>query len=96
GEIVEQADCQSLFKAPQHPYSRLLLDAEPAGEPLPRDAREKVLEVDNLKVWFSLTGGILRRHKEYLKAVDDISLSIERGKTLGIVGESGSGKSTLG
>ncbi|WP_024695329.1 ABC transporter ATP-binding protein [Pseudomonas syringae] len=96
GEIVEQADCQSLFKAPQHPYSRLLLDAEPAGEPLPRDAREKVLEVDHLKVWFSLTGGIFRRHKEYLKAVDDISLSIERGKTLGIVGESGSGKSTLG
>ncbi|AHG40922.1 microcin C ABC transporter ATP-binding protein YejF [Pseudomonas syringae CC1557] len=96
GEIVEQADCKSLFKSPQHPYSRLLLDAEPAGEPLPRDSRETVLQVDNLKVWFSLTGGILRRHKEYLKAVDDISLSIERGKTLGIVGESGSGKSTLG
>ncbi|GBH10008.1 duplicated ATPase component YejF [Pseudomonas syringae pv. actinidiae] len=96
GEIVEQADCKSLFKSPQHPYSRLLLDAEPAGEPLPRDTRETVLQVDNLKVWFSLTGGILRRHKEYLKAVDDISLSIQRGKTLGIVGESGSGKSTLG
>ncbi|MCF5710350.1 dipeptide ABC transporter ATP-binding protein [Pseudomonas syringae] len=96
GEIVEQADCQTLFKTPQHPYSRLLLDAEPAGEPLARDTREKVLEVDHLKVWFSLTGGILRRHKEYLKAVDDISLSIEGGKTLGIVGESGSGKSTLG
>ncbi|WP_024645867.1 ABC transporter ATP-binding protein [Pseudomonas syringae] len=96
GEVVEQADCKSLFKSPQHPYSRLLLDAEPAGEPLPRDSRETVLQVDNLKVWFSLTGGILRRHKEYLKAVDDISLSIERGKTLGIVGESGSGKSTLG
>ncbi|WP_116828365.1 ABC transporter ATP-binding protein [Pseudomonas syringae] len=96
GEIVEQSDCKSLFKSPQHPYSRLLLDAEPAGEPLPRDTRETVLQVDNLKVWFSLTGGILRRHREYLKAVDDISLSIERGKTLGIVGESGSGKSTLG
>ncbi|RMM79052.1 Peptide ABC transporter ATP-binding protein [Pseudomonas coronafaciens pv. striafaciens] len=96
GEIVEQSDCKSLFKSPQHPYSRLLLDAEPAGEPLPRDSRETVLQVDHLKVWFSLTGGILRQHKEYLKAVDDISLSIERGKTLGIVGESGSGKSTLG
>ncbi|PBP74106.1 microcin ABC transporter ATP-binding protein [Pseudomonas syringae] len=96
GEIVEQSDCKSLFQSPQHPYSRLLLDAEPAGEPLPRDTRETVLQVDNLKVWFSLTGGILRRHREYLKAVDDISLSIERGKTLGIVGESGSGKSTLG
>lgn len=96
GEIVEQADCKSLFKSPQHPYSRLLLDAEPAGEPLPRDTRENVLEVDNLRVWFSLAGGVFRRHQEYLKAVDDISLTIERGKTLGIVGESGSGKSTLG
>ncbi|MCI8210811.1 microcin ABC transporter ATP-binding protein [Pseudomonas sp. S25] len=96
GEIVEQSNCHSLFKQPQHPYSKLLLDAEPAGEPLPRDSREKVLEVDNLRVWFSLSGGIFRHHKEYLKAVDDISLSIERGKTLGIVGESGSGKSTLG
>jgi microcin C transport system ATP-binding protein len=96
GEIVEQSNCQLLFKNPQHPYSRLLLDAEPAGEPLPRDSREKVLEVDNLRVWFSLGGGIFSRHHEYLKAVDDISLSIERGKTLGIVGESGSGKSTLG
>jgi len=96
GEIVEQSNCHLLFKNPQHPYSQLLLDAEPAGEPLPRDTREKVLEVDNLRVWFSLGGGIFRRHQEYLKAVDDISLSIERGKTLGIVGESGSGKSTLG
>jgi len=96
GEIVEQSNCQTLFKNPQHPYSRLLLDAEPAGEPLPRDTREKVLEVDNLRVWFSLGGGIFNRHVEYIKAVDDISLSIERGKTLGIVGESGSGKSTLG
>lgn len=96
GEIVEESNCQLLFKNPQHPYSRLLLDAEPAGEPLPRDTREKVLEVDNLRVWFSLGGGIFNRHHEYLKAVDDISLSIERGKTLGIVGESGSGKSTLG
>jgi microcin C transport system ATP-binding protein len=96
GEIVEQSNCHLLFKNPQHPYSRLLLDAEPAGEPLPRDTREKVLEVDNLRVWFSLGGGIFNRHHEYLKAVDDVSLSIERGKTLGIVGESGSGKSTLG
>jgi microcin C transport system ATP-binding protein len=96
GEIVEQADCHQLFRHPQHPYSKLLLDAEPAGEALPRDDRENVLEVDHLRVWFSLGGGIFRQHREYLKAVDDISLSIQRGKTLGIVGESGSGKSTLG
>jgi microcin C transport system ATP-binding protein len=96
GEIVERASCQALFAAPQHPYSRLLLDAEPAGEPLPRDEREAVLEVDQLKVWYPLGGGLFRAPREYIKAVDGISLTLQRGKTLGIVGESGSGKSTLG
>ncbi|QLG92672.1 ABC transporter ATP-binding protein [Pseudomonas yamanorum] len=95
GEIVEQADCQTLFTTPQHPYSRLLLDAEPAGVALSRDQRETVLEVDDLRVQFPLGGGLFRR-KHYLRAVDGISLSVQRGKTLGIVGESGSGKSTLG
>ncbi len=95
GEIVEQAECQVLFNAPQHPYSRLLLDAEPAGDALCSDERETVLQVDNLSVQFPLGGGLFRR-KTYLRAVDDISLSVQRGKTLGIVGESGSGKSTLG
>ncbi|MNL25564.1 Oligopeptide transport ATP-binding protein OppF [compost metagenome] len=73
----------------------MLLNAEPEGEALPRDERENVLEVDDLRVQFVLGGGLFRR-KTYFKAVDGISLNIQRGKTLGIVGESGSGKSTLG
>ena len=96
GEIVEQAECEALFCHPQHPYSRLLIDAEPAGEALPRDEREAVLEVRDLKVWYALGGGLFRKPWEHIKAVDGISLSVQRGKTLGIVGESGSGKSTLG
>ncbi|WP_213881121.1 ABC transporter ATP-binding protein [Pseudomonas sp. dw_358] len=96
GEIVEQAASETLFCTPQHPYSQLLLDAEPAGEALPRDDREAVLEVDQLKVWYPIGGGLFRGPREYVKAVDGISLSLQRGKTLGIVGESGSGKSTLG
>jgi microcin C transport system ATP-binding protein len=95
GEIVEQAPCETLFTEPKHPYSRVLLNAEPEGEALPRDEREKVLEVDNLTVQFPLSGGLFQR-KTYLRAVDGISLNVQRGKTLGIVGESGSGKSTLG
>ncbi|AZF31962.1 ABC transporter ATP-binding protein yejF [Pseudomonas sp. R4-35-07] len=95
GEIVEQADCQALFAAPQHPYSRLLLDAEPSAEVLCGEERETVLQVNDLSVRFALGGGLLRP-KRYLRAVDGISLSVQRGKTLGIVGESGSGKSTLG
>ncbi|PMY39250.1 microcin ABC transporter ATP-binding protein [Pseudomonas sp. GW456-L14] len=95
GQIVEQAPCETLFSAPQHPYSRVLLNAEPEGEALPRDEREVVLQVDDLNVQFQIGGGLFRR-KHYLRAVDGISLSLQRGKTLGIVGESGSGKSTLG
>ncbi|MDD0995300.1 ABC transporter ATP-binding protein [Pseudomonas sp. TNT2022 ID1044] len=95
GEIVEQATCETLFTEPKHPYSCVLLNAEPEGEALPRDERENVLEVDDLRVQFVVGGGLFRR-KTYFKAVDGISLNIQRGKTLGIVGESGSGKSTLG
>jgi microcin C transport system ATP-binding protein len=96
GEIVERAECETLFCQPRHPYSRLLLDAEPAGEALPRDEREAVLRVTDLKVWYPIGGGLLRKPREVVKAVDGISLCLQRGKTLGIVGESGSGKSTLG
>ncbi len=95
GEIVEEATCETIFTEPKHPYSCVLLNAEPEGEALPRDERENVLEVDNLRVQFALGGGLFQR-KTYLNAVDGISLNIQRGKTLGIVGESGSGKSTLG
>ena len=95
GEIVEEATCETIFTEPKHPYSCVLLNAEPEGEALPRDERENVLEVDNLRVQFALGGGLFQR-KTYLNAVDGISLNIQRGKTLGIVVESGSGKSTLG
>ncbi|WLH82948.1 ABC transporter ATP-binding protein [Pseudomonas sp. FP2338] len=94
GQIVEQADCQALFGAPQHAYSRQLLEAEPEGRALEREPAGNLLEVDDLRVWFA-QGGLLRR-KPPIKAVDGIDLRLQRGKTLGIVGESGSGKSTLG
>jgi microcin C transport system ATP-binding protein len=96
GEIVEQADCETLFRAPQHPYSRLLIEAEPSGAPVPSLYDHNLLEVDDLKVWFPLPKAIFSRQQEYIKAVDGVSFSLQRGKTLGIVGESGSGKSTLG
>ncbi|WP_225739903.1 ABC transporter ATP-binding protein [Pseudomonas sp. IzPS59] len=95
GEIVEQATCEQLFRAPQHPYSIELLNAEPGGEALHRVDAEDLLQVRNLNVRFRLGGGWLRR-KSWLHAVNGIDLSLKRGRTLGIVGESGSGKSTLG
>ena len=96
GEIVEQADCATLFRTPQHAYSRLLIEAEPSGAPVPSRYDHNLLEVDDLKVWFPLPKALFSRTQEYIKAVDGVSFRLQRGKTLGIVGESGSGKSTLG
>ncbi|KRW59867.1 ABC transporter ATP-binding protein [Pseudomonas sp. TTU2014-080ASC] len=96
GEIVEQAECETLFTAPQHPYTKLLLDAEPSGTAADQPAGSPLLEVDNLRIWFPIKKGLLRRTVDHVKAVDGINFSLPQGHTLGIVGESGSGKSTLG
>ena len=97
GEIVEQGKVSEVFVHPKHPYTRALLDSEPKGSPLPAPANAKmVMQCEALKVYFPLKAGFLRRTTGYVKAVDDISISLPESTTLGIAGESGSGKSTLG
>ena len=96
GEIVEQAPCAEIFSNPQHPYTQELLGAEPSGLPVPHIPCETLLETQDLRVWFPIKKGILQRTVDYVKAVDGISFTLQRGQTLGVVGESGSGKSTLG
>ena len=97
GEIVETGSTQAIFTAPQHPYTRHLLASEPKGSPPPLDANAPtVLEAKDLRVWFPIRRGFLRRIVGYIKAVDGINLAVKEGQTLGVVGESGSGKTTLG
>ena len=96
GCIVEQASCDELFRAPQHPYTQMLLGAEPSGKPAANPVGAPMLEVEDLRVWFPIKKGLLRKTVDHVKAVDGINFSLPQGQTLGIVGESGSGTSTLG
>ena len=97
GRIVEHGPAEEIFSAPKHAYTQHLLASEPKGRSLgaPKDG-PVVMEAADLKVWFPIKRGLLRRTVGHVKAVDGITLKLHEGRTLGVVGESGSGKTTLG
>ena len=97
GRIVEAGKTAEVFDNPQHPYTKMLLAAEPKGEAPARDATAKpILEAKDVRVWFPIRHGFMRRTIGHVKAVDGVSLTVREGQTVGVVGESGSGKTTLG
>ncbi|WP_018700051.1 ABC transporter ATP-binding protein [Amorphus coralli] len=97
GELVEEGPVTDVLDRPQHPYTRHLMEAEPKGAPTKTDrTAERVVEAKDLKVWFPIKRGLLRRTVGHVKAVDGVDVEVRAGQTLGVVGESGSGKTTLG
>ena len=96
GEIVEAGETKTLFDTPRHPYTQKLLSAESSGTPDPvQDGAKVIAETENLRIWFPIQRGLMKRTVGHIKAVNAATLSVRAGETVGIVGESGSGKTTL-
>ena len=96
GQIVEHGATDRIFTSAQHDYTQMLLSAELAERIHPTDPNPaEVMRADNVRVWFPVRQGVLRRTVDHIKAVDDVSIRIRAGHTVGVVGESGSGKTTL-
>ena len=96
GEIVEAGATSRIFAAPAHPYTQRLIQAQPSGTAPTAAAAPTLIRTEDLRVWYPIRAGLLRRTVDHVKAVDGLTLTVHAGQTVGVVGESGSGKTTLG
>jgi microcin C transport system ATP-binding protein len=97
GKIVEEKSTQDLFSNPEHPYTQMLLSAQPKGTPPQSNTSAPiVLQGVDVKIHFPVRKNFFGQVKEVVKAVDGVNITARAGQTIGVVGESGSGKTTLG
>ncbi|MBM4208497.1 MAG: ABC transporter ATP-binding protein [Gammaproteobacteria bacterium] len=110
GNLIETGATGAILRHPQQAYTRQLLAAVPenmvrtaligsanqAGNEPEANQPASLLTINQLKVWFPIKKGIFRKTVDFVRAVDDVSLTIQQGQIVAVVGESGCGKTTLG
>ncbi len=97
GSVVEHGDVGKVLYNPEHPYTSILINSYPKGEPEPLDKQSNVImDIKDLCVDFPIRTGVFRRTTGYKRGVGGVNIEIHKGETIGVVGESGSGKSSLG
>tara|TARA_B110000438_G_scaffold295205_1_gene337831 strand:+ start:1191 stop:2789 length:1599 start_codon:yes stop_codon:yes gene_type:complete len=95
GKIIEQNSKDNIFNKPQNDYTKKLIEYKNLLKKRNSNSKKIILKVENLRVWYPIKKGILRRTVSYVKAVESISFNLFKNQTIGIVGESGSGKTSL-
>jgi len=95
GKVVETGTAEEVLKSPQHPYTKMLINAVPTLTPPVRAEQTGAVALETVKLCKVYGGGGFFQKKREVRAASDVEIRVRRGETLGIVGESGSGKSTV-
>ncbi len=95
GKIIEQDNVEEIFSKPKNIYTKQLVSFQNQSRESFKKLKNIILTVNNVKVWYPIKKGILRKTVDYVKAIEEISFELNESETIGIVGESGSGKTSL-
>ena len=95
GKIIENGSSEKIFKYPEHYYTKELISSQSKKKVRNDLHQSEILKVENLDVWYPIKKGLLKRTIDYVKAINKVSFTLNKGESLGIVGESGSGKTSL-
>jgi len=95
GRVVEQGPAEQVLKAPQHPYTRMLIAAVPSLKPALRQPITGPMALETIGLGKTYRSGGLFQKRRSVVAASQVDIKLRRGETVGIVGESGSGKTTV-
>jgi len=95
GKIIEHGEKTEIFNSPKDSYTKKLVGFQNKIRKNKENKGKEILKIQDLKVWYPIKKGIFKKTVDYVKAIDEINLTLNKKETLGIVGESGSGKTSL-